>query len=139
MNFTALKIISKIHKKTDPGLTLTQGNLPVEKTEIPAIVNEKIVTKCFNFTLEWGYLASNSSEVQTDLHEFYDLSSSTDKLSFKCNSMSQGLVLLEMFTRTRTPTQMLPSDSIMSADCGYISLDLAKSPLNLGLDKDKRL
>ena len=61
----------------------------------------------------WGYLASNGSGEQTDLYEFYDLSSSIDKVSFKSNSMSLGLVLLEeMFTCTQTPQ----SDAIISAD-----------------------
>ena len=48
----------------------------------------------------------------TDLHEFYDLSSLIDKDSFKSNSMSLGLVLLEetLFTRTSQ------SDAIMSAN-----------------------
>ena len=54
MNFNALKIISKIHKKIikkDPGLMLIQWNLPVavyickikEKSLQSAMVNEKIV------------------------------------------------------------------------------------------------
>ena len=50
---------------------------------------------------------------QTDLHGFYDLSSSIVNLSFKKNSMSLGLVVLEkLFMLTRTPQ----SDAIMSAD-----------------------
>ena len=54
------------------------------------------------------------TDEHTDLHEFYDLSSSIDKVSFKSNNMSLGLVVLEekMFTRTQTPQ----SDPIMSAD-----------------------
>ena len=66
----------------------------------------------------WGYLTSNSSGEQTDLHEFYDLSCPIDKVSFKSNSMSLGLVLLEekMFMRTWTRMQMPQSDAIMSAD-----------------------
>ena len=45
-------------------------------------------------------------------------SSSIDKVSFKKNSMSLGLVVLEkkLFTRTRTRTYMPQSDDIMSAD-----------------------
>ena len=48
---------------------------------------------------------------QTDLHGFCNLSSSIDKVSFKSNSMSLGLVLLEKLF-TWTPQ----SDAIMSAD-----------------------
>ena len=44
---------------------------------------------------EWGYLSSNGSRKQTDLHEFYNLSSSIDKVSVKSNSMSLGLVVFE--------------------------------------------
>ena len=49
-----------------------------------------------------------------DLHGFYDLSSSIDKVFFKKNSMSLGLVVLEgkMFMWTRT----MQSDAIMSTD-----------------------
>ena len=71
------------------------------KREIPSKVNEKIVIKCLKFShFGWVYLASNGFGEQTDLHEFYDLSSSIDKVSFKSNSMSLGLVVLEekMFT-----------------------------------------
>ena len=57
MNLNALKIIKKIYlkkSKTDPGLILTQENLPLatsstymqDMREIPAIVTEKIVIKC---------------------------------------------------------------------------------------------
>ena len=56
MNFNALKIIQKIHKKKikkDPGLILTKGNLLEalstyvhDMKKIPAIVNEKIVIEC---------------------------------------------------------------------------------------------
>ena len=49
---------------------------------------------------------------QTDLHGFYDLSSSIDKVSLKRNSMSLGLVVLEEKLFTWTPQ----SDAIMSAD-----------------------
>ena len=58
------------------------------------------------------------SREQTDLHEFYDLSSLIDKVSFKSNSMSMSLVLLEkkMFMQMRTCTQTPQSDAIMSAD-----------------------
>ena len=61
-----------------------------------------------------GDLSFNGSSKQTDLPEFYDLSSSIDKVSFKSNSMSLVLVLLEekLFTRMWTPQ----SDAIMSAD-----------------------
>ena len=54
------------------------------------------------------------------MHEFYDLSSSIDKVSFKSNSMSLCLVLLEvkMFMQMRTcmctRTQTPQSDAIMS-------------------------
>ena len=53
---------------------------------------------------------------QTDLHALNNFSSSIDKVSFKKNSMSLGLAVLEekLFTRTRTPTPQ--SDNIMSAD-----------------------
>ena len=42
---------------------------------------------------------------QTDLHALNNFSSSIDKASFKKNSMSLGLVVLEekLFTRTPTP------------------------------------
>ena len=45
-------------------------------------------------------------------------SSSIDKVSFKKNSMSLGLVVLEkkLFTQTRTRTPTPQSDDIMSAD-----------------------
>ena len=59
----------------------------------------------------WGYLASNDSEEQTDLHEFYNLSSSIDKVFFKSNGMSLGLLLLEEKMFMWTPQ----SDAIMSA------------------------
>ena len=46
------------------------------------------------------------------------ISSSIDKVSFKKNSMSLGLVVLEkkLFTWTRTRTPTPQSDDIMSAD-----------------------
>ena len=52
----------------------------------------------------------------TDLYALNNFSSSIDKVSFKKNSMSLGLVVLEkkLFTRTRTYTPQ--SDDIMSAD-----------------------
>ena len=55
---------------------------------------------------------------QTDLHALKKFSSSIDKVSFKKNSMSLGLVVLEkkLFTRTRTRTPTPQSDDIMSAD-----------------------
>ena len=43
-------------------------------------------------------------------------SSSIDKVSFKINSMSLGLVVLEEKLFTQTCTQMPQSDAIMSAD-----------------------
>ena len=53
MNFNALKIIKKIHKKikTDPGLILKgiylwHSTYMQDMREIPVIVTEKIVTKC---------------------------------------------------------------------------------------------
>ena len=54
MNFTAFKIILKIHKniiKKDPGLIhkgiyLWPSTYMQDKREIPVIVNEKIVIKC---------------------------------------------------------------------------------------------
>ena len=62
-----------------------------------------------------GYLICNGSGEQTDLHEFYDLSSSIVKVSFTKNSMSLGVVVLEkkFVTRTRTQARMLQSDAIM--------------------------
>ena len=60
----------------------------------------------------WGYLPCNVSSKQTDLHALNNFSSSIDKVSFKINSMSLGLVVLEKKLRTRTPQ----SDDIMSAD-----------------------
>ena len=56
------------------------------------------------------------TDEQTDLHEFYDLSSSIVKVSFKKNSMSLGLVVLEKKFVTRTQTRTPQSDAIMSAD-----------------------
>ena len=56
----------------------------------------------------------------TDLYALNKFSSSIDKLSFKNNSMSLGLVLLEeklfMQMPTRTCTGTPQSDAIMSAD-----------------------
>ena len=52
----------------------------------------------------WG------TEEQIDLHGFHDLSSSIDKISFKSNSMSLGLVLEKLFTWTPQ------SDAIVSSD-----------------------
>ena len=56
INFNALKIILKIHKKIikkDPGLTRTHKGMYLwsstymkDMREIPAIVTEKIVIKC---------------------------------------------------------------------------------------------
>ena len=46
---------------------------------------------------------------------FYDLSSSIDKLSFKSNNLSLGLVVLEKLFM-RKCMQMPQSDAIMSAD-----------------------
>ena len=44
------------------------------------------------------------ADEQTDLHALNNFSSSIDKVSFKTNSMSLGLVVLEkLFTRTRMP------------------------------------
>ena len=40
-------------------------------------------------------LMALETDEQTDLHEFYNLSSSIDMVSFKSNSMSLGFVLLE--------------------------------------------
>ena len=54
--------------------------------------------KCSKFShFRWGYLASNSSveQTETDLHGWNNISSSIDKVSFKSNSISLGLVLLE--------------------------------------------
>ena len=73
--------------------------------EIPAIVTEKIVIKSHFW---WGtsLVMSLATDEQTDLHALNTFSSSIDKVSFKKNSMSLGLVVLEkkLFTRTRTPT-----------------------------------
>ena len=53
---------------------------------------------------------------QTDLHALNNFSSSIDKVSFKKNSTSLGLVVLEekLFTRTRTRTPTPQSDDIMT-------------------------
>ena len=62
-----------------------------------------------------GGNSSNSSRTdgQTDLHGFYNFSSPIDKVSFKSNSISLGLVVLEkLLTRTLMPQ----SATIMSAD-----------------------
>ena len=73
-----------------------------DKREIPAIVIENC-DKVLKFShFGWGYLSSNGSNKQTDLQEFYDLSSSTDKVSFKSNSMSLALVLLQEVVYTDT-------------------------------------
>ena len=60
------------------------------------------------------------ANIRTDLHALNNFSSSIDKVSFKKNSMSLGLVVLEkkFFTRTRTRTRTPTpqSDDIMSAD-----------------------
>ena len=67
----------------------------------------------------WGYLTSNDTGEQTnrhDLHEFYALSSSIDRVSFKSNSMSLGLVLLQEKMYMHTRTQMQQSDTIIAAD-----------------------
>ena len=78
------------------------------------VAEQHIFTKCCK---------CNTFEVISDLvHDFMNFnalnnfSSSIDKVSFKKNSMSLGLVVLEkkLFTRTRTPTPQ--SDDIMSAD-----------------------
>ena len=57
---------------------------------------------------------SLATDEQTDLHALNNFSSSIDKVSFKKNSMSLGLVVLEKKLFTRTPTPQ--SDDIMSAD-----------------------
>ena len=57
MNFNALKIILKIHKKIikkDPdlinkGIYLWPSTYVQDMREIPAIVNEKTAIKCWNF------------------------------------------------------------------------------------------
>ena len=53
-----------------------------------------------------GYLTCNGSSKQTDLHALNNFSSSIVEVSFKRNSMSLGLVVLEekLFTCMRTPT-----------------------------------
>ena len=58
----------------------------------------------------WG------TDEQTDLHALNKFSSSIDKVSFKINSMSLGLVVLEDKSFTRMRTHMPQSDAIMSAD-----------------------
>ena len=66
------------------------------------------------------YLACNflcGTDEQTDLHALNTFSCSIDKVSFKRNSMSLGLVLLEkLFTQRPTcmQTQMPQSDAIIS-------------------------
>ena len=66
----------------------------------------------------WGYLPCNVSSKQTDLHALNNFSSSIDKVSFKKNSMSLGLVVLEkkLFTRTRMRTPTPQSDDIKMGD-----------------------
>ena len=61
------------------------------------IVNEKTVIKGGNaHTLCWDTsLVIALGNKQTDLHTLNNFSSSIDKVSFKRNSMSPGLVLLE--------------------------------------------
>ena len=65
---------------------------------------------------------SLATDEQTDLHALNNFSSSIDKVSFKKNSTSLDLVVLEekLFTRTRTRTRTRTptpqSDDIMSAD-----------------------
>ena len=53
--------------------------------------------------------------------KFSDLSSLIDKVSFKGNSTSLGLVLLEKKMFTRMPTQVLQSDDITRPLPGYVS------------------
>ena len=83
--------------------------------EIPAIVTEEYCDKVLKFShFWWGYLPYNVSSKQTDLHALNNFSSSIDKVSFKKNSMSLGLVVLEekLFTRTRLRTPTPQSDDI---------------------------
>ena len=58
------------------------------------------------------------TDEKTDLYEFYDLSSSIVKVSFKTNSTSLGLVVLEkkLFMWMCMQTQTPQSDTIMPAD-----------------------
>ena len=81
----------------------------------------------------WGYLTSNGSggtDKQSDLHVFYDLSSSIDKVSFKSNSMSLGHVLLEEKIFMHTHTQTPQSDAIMSADIKNKRLSYTVNQMN---------
>ena len=76
-----------------------------EMREIPAIVTEKIVIKISNFHTFGGgtSLVMSLANRRTDLHVLNNFSSSIDKASFKKNSMSLGLVVLEEKLFTRTP------------------------------------
>ena len=74
--------------------------------------------KVFKFShFGWGYFTCNGSGEQTTKRStcLEQFSSSIDKVSFKRNSMSVNLILLEekLFTWTRMYT--LQSDAIMSA------------------------
>ena len=54
--------------------------------------------KCWNFHTLSGYLSSNGSSIQTNrliCMNFMILSPLIDKVSFKSNSMSLGLVVFE--------------------------------------------
>ena len=57
---------------------------------------------------------------QTDLYGFYDLSSLIFKVSFKKNSMSLGLAVLD--EKLFTWTWISKSDAIMSADLQVLQL-----------------
>ena len=89
-----------------------------EMREIPAIVTEKIVIKCWKFHTFGGgtSLVMSLANRRTDLHALNSFSSSIDKVSFKKNSMSLGLVVLEEKLFTCTWTRTPQSDAIMSAD-----------------------
>ena len=81
----------------------------------------------------WGYLTSNGSgeqDQQTKSACIYDLSSSIDKVSYKSNSMSLGLVLLEekMFTWTHY------GDVIMPVVMQYCQLDDKSADITSVLD-----
>ena len=66
----------------------------------------------------WGYLPCKVSDEQTDLHALNNFSSSIDKRSFKKNSMSLGLVVLEKKMFMPTPQ----SDDIINTINKYIEM-----------------
>ena len=79
------------------GIYLWPSTYMQDKREIPAIVIENCdkVLKFSHFGWGCSLLTALGTDIQADLHGLYNLSSSIDKVYFKCNSMSLGFVLLQ--------------------------------------------